>query len=168
MHYSFKIMTEIEEVNTKESHKGREHRTKINGYATKIGVLDANNSTSCYIHFGGYVKPLPEKDLNKSMTSFERKLRFWIDDAAKQLLNGKLRKDIPIIKNVDWSSSELRTNITRVNNVYSYFSIELTLFFADKVNVHDENQLDRLLLLSYSLSDYLDENQDLSFKPTRS
>lgn len=102
------------------------------------------------------------------MTSFERKLRFWIDDAAKQLLDGKLRKDLPIIKNVDWSTSELRTNITRVNNVYSYFSIELTLFFADKVNVRDENQLDRLLLLSYSLSDYLDDNQDLSFKPTRS
>jgi len=148
------------------THKGNYLKQKINGYSTEIGVLDSKNATSCYLTFGGYVKPI-EGDLDLSMKMFERKLRFWVDDAANQLFKGNLNTRMPIIKNVEWSDTTTATNAARVNNTYTYFSIELTLFWREPINIRDENQADHLLLLLFSLSDYLDETKELSFKTSR-
>jgi hypothetical protein len=148
---------------TTTTHKGNYLKQRINGYPTEIGVLDASDASSCYLTFGGYVNV--DGDLNKAMLSFERKLRFWIDDASSQLFRGKLNPRMPIIKVVEWSDSV--TSLINNNDKYSYFSIELTLFWKDSINLRDANQADSLLLLCYSLADYLDENRDMSFRPTR-
>jgi hypothetical protein len=147
----------------KVKHKGNYLKQRINGYPVEIGVLDVEDATSCFINFGGYVNGNTE--LNDLMKRFQRKLRFWVDDAANQLFKDKLNTRMPIIKNVEWSDSI--TSITNNSDKFTYFSIELTLFWKDVVDIRDTNQADGLLLLCYSLADYLDENRCMSFRPTR-
>jgi len=145
---------------------GSEIIQNINGYKTKLGTVNSELGKCFYLNLGGWVKPIDDTDLNIQMKTFERILKFWVDDASKQLLQGKLDPRMPIIKIVDYADSinGSATNKTRVNNTYTYFSIELTIFFKEKQTLRDDNFKDLLLLLFYSLEDYLSENPQLDFK----
>lgn len=157
-----------EEITHREK-KGKYLKQKINGYSTEIGVLDSNIGRSCFLHLGCYAKPIwDDRDLGDLIKLFERKLRFWSDSAVGELFSEILDTKMPIIKNVESSDTTFTANKKRVNNSYTYVSIELTLFFNQKIDIREQQMIDRLSLLLYSLVDFLDENQDLSFKPTRS
>ncbi len=161
----FEIKIMIATTQTKE--KGHYILQDVNHYKTIIGTLNVKDPSSCFIKLSGYCKPQPELDLNESMKMFERRLRRWVDDAAEQLLNGKLKSGIPIIKNVDYSDTHSTSNASRINSIYTYFSVELTFFFNDDFNIKDEDNKDKMTLMLYSLIDYIEEDRNLSFKPTR-
>jgi len=146
---------------------GQQSTQKINGYPTEFGTVNAEIGKSFFLSFGGWVRPLEGEDLNMRMKSFERKLRFWVDDASNQLLSGKLDPKMPIIKIVDYSDTGFASNAARVNNSYTYFNIELNLYFKEKQSIRDGETKDLFLLLCYSLVDYFRENRELSFQPSR-
>ena len=148
-------------------HKGQYENQKIDGYTTQIGVLDADNATSCYLTFGGYVRPNDNIDLNQAMKGFKLHLRKHVDSATAQLLSTIINTNMPVIRNVDYSDTSTSTNGARVNNIYTYFSIELTIFFNQPINIRDQEMKDLLSLVLFSLSDFVGECRELSFSPAR-
>lgn len=140
---------------------------KINGYTIEYGSFNILSPKSAYLNLGSWVRPI-EGDLNDHMKVFQRRLRRWVDNAHPQLFGGQLDPSMPIIRIVDYSdSTNGGSNTIRVNNNFTFCSIELTLFFKKPISIRDQDIRDNFELLFMSLIDFLEESTEMIFSPTK-
>lgn len=145
---------------------GKQIKLKINGFNAEIGTTKSQFNRCSYLLYTGYVKPV-EGDLNKHIRTLETRLRFHMDDCVKQLLSDVIDPNMPIIRILEVSDSTVASNATRVNNSYTYFCIDITLYFKKHTSLDDVNIQDKLKLVLYSIGDLLEENRELVFHPVR-
>jgi len=145
---------------------GQQSSQKINGFESEFGIVDTRTPFSVYLNLSGWVMPVTG-DLTAHMKRFETRLRFWTDNALGQLFKGKLNPRMPIIRIVNHADSIITSNAARVNTTYTFFDIELNLFFFEGISVRDEKTKENMLLLLYSMVEFLSENRELTFQPTK-
>jgi len=145
---------------------GQQSNQKINGYVSEFGCIDTRTPKSVYLNLSGWVMPVTG-DLTENMKLFEAKLRYWVDNGLEQLFKNKLNPRMPIIRIINHADSLISSNAIRVNSTYTFFDIEIVLYFVDNVSVRDEKTKENFLLLLYSLVEFLAENREFSFQPTK-
>jgi len=146
----------------KAQHIGRELNTKCNGWKTQIGTVDSNKGISRFINISGYVNP-SDGDLNVLMASFRNSLFKYIHDCLGQVMTKYLNPNMPSIKVVEWT----RTNVSHQCNKWTFWDLELTLFFNQKIDWTDKEVMDDILLVCYSIVDFIEDYDKLSFKKSR-
>lgn len=151
----------------KQPKLGQIHNQKINGYNTEIGMININNPYSCYSILGGWVIPT-NSNLGDEMKLFERQLRFIVDRCSNAFLKDYINPEVEIIKIVEQSTTKNFDSANqRINNNFTYFSIELTFFFIKEVSIRDKAFLEKMEIILYAITDALSENRNLIFQPTK-
>jgi hypothetical protein len=146
----------------KQKHLGRTIETKCNGWKVEIGTIDANKGSSRFINICGYVNPYDE-NLNVLMGSFRNTLFKYINDCLGQVMSKYLNPSMPSIKVVDWTQS----NVSHQCNKFTFWDLELTLFFKEKIDWNNQEVQDDILLVCYSIVDYLEDYDKLYFRNNR-
>lgn len=146
---------------------GKEKTVKINGYKAQYGTMNSLDSKCVYARIGGFVKPDEGYDLGKEMNEFKKHFKVLLRDAVYQLFSDDIDKSMPIIHFVNVSDTEQATSFNRVNKTYTYFDIDITLYFTKQINIRDSDVGDKISLLFYVISDMMKESHNLSFKPTK-
>ena len=146
---------------------GKENKLNINGYKAQFGTMNSLDSKCVYARIGGFVKPDEGYDLGKEMNEFKKHFKVLLRDAVYQLFSDDIDKSMPIIHFVNVSDTEQATSFNRVNKTYTYFDIDITLYFTKQINIRDSDVGDKISLLFYVISDMMKESHNLSFKPTK-
>lgn len=145
-----------------QQHLGRTFDTKCNGWKTEIGTVDSNKGISRFINISGYVNP-SDGDLNVLMASFRNSLFKYIHDCLGQVMSKYLNPNMPSIKVVEWTQS----NVSHQCNKWTFWDLELTLFFNKKIDWTDDEVMDDILLVCYSIVDFIEDYDKLRFRNTR-
>ncbi len=146
----------------KQEHLGKEINTKCQGWKTQIGTVNANKGSSRFINISGYVNP-SDGDINVLMASFRHSLYRYINDCLGQIMSKYLNQSMPTIKVVEWTSS----NRSHQCNKFTFWDLELTLFFKDKVDWSNKEVEDDIMLVCYSIVDFIEDYDKLAFRPNR-
>lgn len=105
-----------------------------NKFRYKIGCIDRNNNTSCYINFQTRVKQYTYNPLEEDMRYFRRAFRTFTYNLSKELkLN--LRNDL--LRSVDYSDSDKKGTIKTICNIEITFLFSDTIHFRDRVELLD-------------------------------
>ena len=145
----------------------KEKTVKINGYKAQYGTINSLYSKCIYARIGGFVKPDEGYDLGKEMNEFKKHFKVLLRDAVNQLFGKDIDDKMPIIHFVNVSDTEQATSFNRVNKTYTYFDIDITLYFTKQINIRDSDVGDKISLLFYVIFDMFKESRNLSFKPSK-
>lgn len=152
---------------TKTLKIGQQKTYKVEGFKVNYGTINSKDPKCIYLNLSGYVKPDEGYDLNTEINQFKKHFKVLLRDAVNQLFGKDIDDKMPIILFVNVSDTEQATSFNRVNKTFTYFNIDITLYFNKPINVRDSDVGDKLSLLFYVIFDMLKESRNLSFKPTK-
>jgi hypothetical protein len=133
---------------------GTQNKLKLNEHKVEIGqVLKGGNSI--YMSIGGDVFDTGQISLSKNFSKLNERLSHLVSRSASELFK-TLNKTMPFILTHDISENKTK-------NRWSYFNIELTLFFTQGINYDDYK--DDFLLMGYTILDYIEDEFPLSIRP---
>jgi len=133
---------------------GTQNKLKLNGHKVEIGqVLKGGNSI--YMSIGGDVFDTGQISLSKNFSRLNERLSHLVSKSASELFK-TLNKTMPFILTHDISENKTK-------NRWSYFNIELTLFFREGIRYEDFK--DDFMLMGYIILDYIEDEFPLSIKP---
>jgi len=133
---------------------GTQNKLKLNGHKVEIGqVLKGGNSI--YMSIGGDVFDTGQISLSKNFSKLNERLGHLVSRSASELFK-TLNKTMPFILTHDISENKTK-------NRWSYFNIELTLFFREGIRYEDFK--DDFMLMGYIILDYIEDEFPLSIKP---
>jgi hypothetical protein len=131
-----------------------QNKLKLNGFKVEIGQM-VKGGKSLYISIGGDVFDSGQISLSKNFSKLNERLSHMIAKSASELFK-TLNKTMPFILTHDISENKTK-------NRWSYFNIELTLFFTEGIKYDDYK--DDFLLMGYVILDYLEDEFVLSIRP---
>ena len=129
-------------------------KLNLNDYKVEVGQM-VKGGKSLYMSIGGNVFDNGEIKLSKNFSKLNERLSHLVSKSASELFK-TLNKTMPFILTHD--ISELRTK-----DRWTYFNLELTLFFSDGIRYEDYK--DDFLLMGYVILDYLEDEFPLPIKP---
>jgi len=142
---------------------GSSKKIKVRNYKVEYGQV-IKGSDSMYIQLSGYVIPCAGGDLNKEFPRMMGRLAHHVNLITPEVFFD-LSVSKPIYKTYDHSESSLTVAQNTTNEKYTYFAIELTLFFADPLIATKRE--DEIYMLCSCLYDWLEEWPQLSIQCTR-
>lgn len=146
------------QVLNKNIKEGKYIFTHLNDYKLTIGTVNSKQTKSIYSTLSGYVKPVEDCDLNSELNRFNKYLKVTIRDAVNQLLADVIDTKMPIIIIINKSN----TNSQRVNNTWTFFEIDVTLYFNQNININEyQNNFE---LINMVILDLIEEDRNLIFK----
>jgi hypothetical protein len=155
-------MTQVLNKNIKE---GKYIFTNLNDYKLTIGTVNSKQTKSIYSTLSGYVKPVEDCDLNSELNRFSKYLKVTIRDAVNQLLPDVIDTKMPIIILINNSDTNNTTNSQRVNNTWTFFEIDVTLYFKQNINLNEyQNNFELINMVNLHL---MEEDRYLNFKPKK-
>jgi hypothetical protein len=131
-----------------------QNKLKLNDYKVEIGQM-VKGGKSLYISIGGDVFDSGEISLSKNFSKLNERLSHLVSKSASELFK-TLNKTMPFILTHDISENKTK-------NRWSYFNIELTLFFTEGIRYEDFK--DDFLLMGYTILDYLEDEFVLNIRP---
>lgn len=140
--------------NMKVPKVGTQSQVRLNDYKFEIGQMQKGGK-SIYMNLCAYVYHNDDIKLSKHFSRLNERLSHWVNKSSLELFKTRLNKKMPFILTHD--HSELKTK-----DIWTFFNVEITLFFVDGVMIDDVR--DELYLIGYSLIDWLEEYDKLEFK----
>jgi hypothetical protein len=140
---------------------GHECIRKYNNIKVKYGVIatSAINYTSFFIDIGTWVKP--KDSYNDDIKQFRKEFHIF----SRDLIYEVWPKVKDYIKVIEASDAECASTCKRLNGVYSYLSLDLTLYL-DKV-VLDHDWHDNIELFNLYMDEWLDNQSWFDCQITR-
>lgn len=140
--------------NMKKPKTATQSKVRLNDYNWEIGQIEKGGK-SLYMMLGAYVTHNDEIKLSKHFSRLNERLSHLVAKSSSELFK-TLNKRMPFILTHD--CSDIKTK-----DKWTYFSIEITLYFSENIKLDDIR--DELYLLGYVICDYLeDEVGWLQFK----
>jgi hypothetical protein len=134
---------------------GTQTEVRLSDYKFEIGQMQKGGK-SIYMNLCAYVTHNDEISLSKHFSRLNERLYHFISKSSSELFKTRLNKKMPLILTHDHSN-------LKTKDVWTFFNIEMTLFFVDGQVIDDVR--DELYLIGYSLIDWLeDEVPYLEFK----
>lgn len=143
---------------------GEEVSLKINDFKSTIGTINRKDGKCVYLVLSGYVKPQDGENLELIFNKNKHLLKKHVLDGAHQLFN--LDKNMPPICILNHSQS-IAGGSGRANSVWTYFDVDMTFYFKEKTDIKENELIERMSLILYSVVDFLDEIRELNFAPKR-
>jgi hypothetical protein len=140
--------------NMKGPKVGTSNKLKLNDFKVEIGQV-VKGGNSVYISIGGDVFDSGQISLSKNFSRLNERLSHIVSKSASELFK-TLNKRMPFILTHD--CAELKTK-----DKWSYFNLEVTLYFSEGVRIPDIN--DDLMLMGYIILDYLEDEFVLEIRP---
>lgn len=131
-----------------------QNKLKLNDFKVEIGQM-VKGGKSLYISIGGDVFDSGQISLSKNFSKLNERLSHMIAKSASELFK-TLNKTMPFILTHDISENKTKDR-------WSYFNIELTLFFNEGINYDDYK--DDFLLMGYTILDYIEDEFPLDIRP---
>lgn len=129
---------------------------RFNDYKWEMGQMEKGGN-SVYINLCAYTYHNDDKKLSTHFFRLNERLSHLVADSSSQLFPSMLNPNMPYILTHDNRSIKTRGN-------WTFFNIEVTLFFAEGVKLKDIQM--ELELLCYVITDYL--NQEVDYLKFRS
>jgi hypothetical protein len=140
--------------NMKVPKLGTQTKLKLNDYKVEIGQIQKGGK-SLYMSIGGDVFDTGQISLSKNFSKLNERLSHMITKSASELFK-TLNNTMPFILTHDISENKTKDR-------WSYFNLELTLFFCDGIRYEDYK--DDFLLMGYIILDYLEDEFVLNIRP---
>lgn len=137
---------------------GKFKKIRINGHKCEIGCMNVLDPYCVYINIGGWVKPIDDS-IEVVIKRFTTSLNKMLNESSFQLFGDDIKRYNRIL---DIQHSDTKTS-SRVKENFTFMSIELTLYFNQKISVKDE----RLQWLAKSIFDYTSEFRLFEYKSSK-
>lgn len=133
---------------------GSTTKLKLNNYRVELGQV-VKGGTSVYMSIGGYVFDNAQISLYKQFSHLNERLSHLVSKSSSELFK-TLNKRMPFLLTHD-------NTVNDTKNRWSYFNLEVTLYFTQGVTIDDIK--DDLMLIGYCILDYLEDEFVLDVRP---
>lgn len=146
--------------------QGKLNKINVNGFNCQFGTTNAIDGKCIYSVIGCWVKPL-NGDLESEIKILKQKISNLVKDFTNQLFNDVIDRKMPKIIIVENSNTKFSNNTRRVNEIYSFVQIDITLYFNKKIDIRNKEINDSFYLLFLAICDLFQSCSNLKFNPKK-